>query len=462
MKRLTLTLTLALLSFAALAQQGIQFIEGNWKQVLAQAKAENKLVFVDVYTSWCGPCKLMAAEVFPMENVGKLFNASFVNYKFDAEKGEGVALAKQYGVRSYPTYLFVDGDGKLVYRTSGYMPAEPFLKEAETALKERNDPKPLVAWQEGYEKGNRDTDFLIGYMKKRALSKLPSADLIEELMPKLSASQLLDKEILSAVYFTDPTFQVIPGGEGFNYLFNNREKLDSLDAVKYALGILETGIRNYFQKNIIEQERADQLPVMIDSYRKLLVASEVNEAEQTAIAKATVMQYYNGIHDVDKLQAAAIDYVDNGLMKTGIPDKIASDKKTFENYMKPYLEGTTDSLADPNYAMMKRLMRHQEMSGVSYSLRDAAEYIYNQSEDSKMLARATEWAKQANSYFPHFSSATVYAGLLLKTGNQAQAIKEMEIACQDSFLSGAEEVKKRLEASLESIRQGQAPHSLWR
>ncbi len=462
MKRLIGTMMLIMAFFVASAQQGIQFMEGTWSQVLARAKAENKLVFVDVYTSWCGPCKLMAAEVFPMENVGQLFNASFVNYKFDAEKGEGVALAKQYGVRSYPTYLFVDGDGKLVYRTSGYMPAAPFLKEAETALQERNDPKPLVVWQEEYEQGNRDTDFLIGYMKKRGLSKLPSADLIEELLPKLSASQLLDKEILGAVYFTDPTFQVIPGGEGFNYLYNNREKLDSLDAVKYALGILETGIRNYFQKNIIEQERADQVPVMIASYRKLLVASDVNLAEQEAIAKATIMQYYNGIHEVDKLQAAAIDYVDNGLMKTGISDKIASDKKTFEDYMKPYLEGKTDSVSDPNFVMMKRLMRHQEMSGLSYSLRDAAEYIYNQSTDPKMLKRATGWAKQANTYFPHFSSAAVYAGLLLKTGNQTQAVKEMEIACQDNFLSGAEEVKKRLETSLESIRKGEAPQSLWR
>lgn len=455
-------LTLSLLCFVAIGQQGIQFVEGNWKQVLAQAKAENKLVFVDVYTSWCGPCKLMAAEVFPMENVGKLFNTSFVNYKFDAEKGEGVELAKQYGVRSYPTYLFVDSDGKLVYRTSGYMPAAPFLKEAEIALQERNDPKPLVVWQEEYDKGTRATDFLIGYMKKRALSKLPSPDIIEELIPKLSKSQLLDKEILGAIYFSDPNFQIVPGGQGFNYLFENRKELDSLGAVKYALGILETGIRNYFRKNIIDQERAEQLPILIASYRKLLIASDINMAEQDATAKGLMMQYYNGINEIDKLSAAAIDYVDNGLMKTGITEKIASDKQIFDNYMKPYLEGKSDSLTAPNYAMMKRLMRHKEMSGLSYSLRDAAEYIYNQSDDQKMLRRATEWAKQANSYFPHFSSAAVYAGLLLKTGNQAQAITAMETACQDNFLSGAEEVKKRLEASLESIRKGQAPQSLWR
>ncbi|ERJ57946.1 thioredoxin family protein [Sphingobacterium paucimobilis] len=462
MKRLTLTLTMAVIAFAACAQQGIQFVEGTWNEILTKAKTADKLIFIDVYTSWCGPCKLMAAETFPLESVGNLFNTSFVNYKIDAEKGEGIDIAKQYGVRSYPTYLFIDGDGKLVYRTSGYMPAVPFLKEANIALQEKNDPKPLVVWQEEYEKGNRDTEFLIGYMKKRALSKLASPEIIEELVPKLSPTQLMDKEILGAIYFADPTVQIVPGGHGFNYLYDNREKLDSLDLVKYALGILETGINNYFQKNIIVQEREDQLPVMITSYRKLLKASDVNDAEQTATAKGVVMKYYNGTNQVEKLATAAIDYVDNGLMKTDVPKKIESDKKAFEEFMKPYVEGKADSLTDPNYTMMKRLMRNQEMGNLSYSLRDAAEYIYHQSEDPKMLKRATEWARQANSYFPHFSSAAVYAGLLLKNGNQTEAVKQMEIACQDSFLAGAEEVKNRLEASLSSIRKGEAPRSLWK
>src|SRR5690606_9477080 len=88
-------------------QEGMRFAEGPWKDVLARARQEGKLVFVDVYTSWCGPCKKMAAEVFPQKQVGDVFNASFINYKIDAEKGEGIDIARTYAVKAYPTYLFV-------------------------------------------------------------------------------------------------------------------------------------------------------------------------------------------------------------------------------------------------------------------------------------------------------------------------------------------------------------------
>jgi thiol:disulfide interchange protein len=137
------------------AGDGIQFNQGSWKEVLAQAKRENKLIFIDVYTSWCGPCKKMAAEVFPLKEVGNLFNTSFVNYKMNAEKGEGIALAKQFGVSAYPTYLFVNGDGALIYRTGSYMPGNAFLQEAAIALKEKDDPKPIVKWETEYNFGNR-------------------------------------------------------------------------------------------------------------------------------------------------------------------------------------------------------------------------------------------------------------------------------------------------------------------
>ena len=78
-------LSFLLFCTGALFAQGINFDHGTWKEVLAKAKAEDKLVFVDVYTSWCGPCKKMAAEVFPLADVGQLFNPNFVNYKIDAE-----------------------------------------------------------------------------------------------------------------------------------------------------------------------------------------------------------------------------------------------------------------------------------------------------------------------------------------------------------------------------------------
>ena len=107
MRRILFTIAILLFSWNVFSQ-GIQFETGSWKEVLQKAKQENKLVFVDLYTTWCGPCKKMAAETFPQQTVGDYFNKNFVNYKIDAEKGEGPGLAGKYEVSAYPTLVFVN------------------------------------------------------------------------------------------------------------------------------------------------------------------------------------------------------------------------------------------------------------------------------------------------------------------------------------------------------------------
>lgn len=87
--------------------------------VLEAAKAENKLVFVDFYTNWCLPCKLMDEDVFTDEEFAEYMNANFINYKVDAEKANGPNLALIYQVMAFPTLLFLDGDGKVLVRKVG-------------------------------------------------------------------------------------------------------------------------------------------------------------------------------------------------------------------------------------------------------------------------------------------------------------------------------------------------------
>ena len=77
----------------ARAQDGIQFESGTWSQVKEKAQREKKVIFVDVYTSWCIPCKKMVKEVFVLPEVGQRFNKDFINYKIDAEKGEEKAAS---------------------------------------------------------------------------------------------------------------------------------------------------------------------------------------------------------------------------------------------------------------------------------------------------------------------------------------------------------------------------------
>jgi thioredoxin 1 len=105
----------------AMGKEGIAFTTGKWQDVLAKAKKSGKYIFVDAYTSWCGPCKLLKSKTFKEEKAADYFNAHFVNYTLDMEKGEGISLAEQWAVTAYPTLLFFNPNGKLVMRQVGFV-----------------------------------------------------------------------------------------------------------------------------------------------------------------------------------------------------------------------------------------------------------------------------------------------------------------------------------------------------
>jgi thiol:disulfide interchange protein len=115
-------------------ETGIAFHEGTWEEALQKAKAEGKPVFLDVYASWCGPCKMLKARTFTNEKVGEFYNAHFINVAVDGEKGEGLELARKYKVRGYPTLLFIDSEGKVIAQTAGYRNPKQFIQIGEQVI----------------------------------------------------------------------------------------------------------------------------------------------------------------------------------------------------------------------------------------------------------------------------------------------------------------------------------------
>lgn len=134
-----LAFTAALLfTFAAYAQDGVKWEKGTLQEALEKAKNnENGInrVFLDCYTSWCGPCKFMSENVFTTKEAGDYFNSRFVNIKIDMEKGEGIDIAKKYNIKAYPTFLILDPDGKVVGRVVGGGKLEDFTAKVEKAIK---------------------------------------------------------------------------------------------------------------------------------------------------------------------------------------------------------------------------------------------------------------------------------------------------------------------------------------
>ena len=146
MKRVLYLLFLAPLGLMA-QDKGVNFEhELSWKEVQAKAKAENKYIFIDCFTTWCGPCKYMAANVFPQQEVGDFFNAKFVRVKVQMDNTPGDAdhikswyddadkIAKDYSIMAYPTFLYFTPDGKLVHRVVGGGEAKDFIARSANAL----------------------------------------------------------------------------------------------------------------------------------------------------------------------------------------------------------------------------------------------------------------------------------------------------------------------------------------
>lgn len=164
MKKILL-LSIVLLTFTKLAtaQEGVRFENITLDQALAAAKESGKLVFVDCYTSWCGPCKKLSSEVFPQKVVGDYINERFVSVKYDVEKEEYKFIAKQYEVKAYPTMLILSSNGEVMDKILGYKTADKLIQSIENSF---DRERSLAGLKEKYQAGNMDKLKLVEYYQK--------------------------------------------------------------------------------------------------------------------------------------------------------------------------------------------------------------------------------------------------------------------------------------------------------
>jgi thiol-disulfide isomerase/thioredoxin len=206
--------------FRRAATVGVYWENYTLEQALGVAKANKKLVFVDCYTTWCGPCKHMADNVFPRPEVGEFFNKNFVNVKYDMEAGDGPEIAKRYRVRAYPTFLILNPDGTIRHKILGS--TEEIIQEAEKGLDETQASGTL---DKKYDEGNRDKAFLIGYAK--SLVDLYDAERAREVCAELD-KLLSDEERTSSDYwfmYEDNTLAA-KDSENFKYLLAHKKAFE--------------------------------------------------------------------------------------------------------------------------------------------------------------------------------------------------------------------------------------------
>ena len=397
--------------------QGIEFEHGTWKEVLEKAKQTNRPIFIDVYTSWCSPCKQMSKNIFPLAEVGKVYNANFICYQIDAEKGDGIQIAKKYEVKSYPTYLFIKADGTLFSRALGSMEAEKFIALSKTAIADMNDPKPLSEWEKEYIVKKNDAKFLLDYINKLLKLGKPIMQLFDEYLALQPNDQRASNEIIE-IYQKESNNITINSLAFKNLQDNTALFLPKLGGYVYMfmIGTIENSFRQ-----ACKSKNEQLLQKVVDANEKLPKTPQKKSKEEL------YMNYYLKTNDLDKYMKYATIYCDASLMTISSDSIAKTDKKVLQLFetQRNALIGKIDST---QLAQLKDGMAHATRNKYSQALNSVAWDYFEKVADTKALENALRWSKRSLEIYPdNHMFIDTYANLLYKLGRNEDAIvKERE------------------------------------
>jgi thiol-disulfide isomerase/thioredoxin len=287
-----------------IVKEGTRWLEfDTFADALAAAESEGKPIFLDCYTSWCGPCKQMATRVFPQKEIGDFLNERFVCIKIDMEKGEGPDLAERYGVRVYPTYLVIDPNGDMRHKVIGAIEGAGFIGVISEAF---DDQKALGLKIDRFNAGERDREFMFNLTN--SLSRIydeRAATVANELFRSLSDEERLspDNWMLFAKADLSPS-----GSESDRYLHAN------IDAFRNSIGrnnVDERVSKPYLDKLRAVVARQDKTTTVADIDRMIEEMDALNlNIEKVLIVHANaaklVLQGDMGVNGYKKL---ASDFV---------------------------------------------------------------------------------------------------------------------------------------------------------
>ncbi|HXH99196.1 MAG TPA: thioredoxin fold domain-containing protein [Sphingobacteriaceae bacterium] len=425
MEKLLIIALILISSFVkAQEERGIKFEQGlTWAQIKEKARIENKYIFLDGYTTWCGPCKMMAKEIFPQASVGKFFNRNFINVavQFDKTKNDNAEikswykdaeiLQETYKVSSYPTYLFFNPKGELVHTILGASAtAADFISKAKVAL---SPDKQHYTLKRQYEAGKKDPDFLLLLINTAQLAN--DNKFIPVVINEYLAIQqdLLTEEnikflLLSTTKSTDP---------GFPILRDYAAKVDSIG---------ERGKSTDMINDIVFDEIV--LPYLRDGGIKtihgpmVVYSGSLNENINWAEIKQKVDIKYPQLSE----------------------EIIMSAKPVYYSWLKNW----------PAFReSVSAYVSKYESRISSVKLNSYARTILTNSEDLNFVNSALDWSKKTLLVAPkNISFLFTYANLLYKSGNKEDAIKNLQEAVNLSggVNDGISETIKKMENGLKT------------
>jgi thioredoxin-related protein len=411
MKKLFLLLSF-IPSILSAQDKGIHFEHGlSWQQVQAKAKTENKYVFMDCFTTWCGPCRFMSANIFPLQDVGDSMNAHFISVavQLDTTAGDnaeikswyqsGHDITQQYKVQVYPTYLIFDANGKIVHRFVGSSDAHAFLSRVATAL---NPETQYYTMLDQYKAGKKDTAFLhsLALTAADAYDLETAGTIANEYIA--AQSNLYTKSNLDFI----GRFTHSSKDKGFDLLLNHGDKVDAV------MGI---GASDKIVRDIILSEEV--FPKIFG--KKIQSPKELPEPDWTAIQSAIQTKYPAHVKEI-MAYSKIVFYQNKGDWNNFAPAVVA--------YMKLYGNTVSDN-----------------------QLNDFAWNVFLNCSDMTCVAEALDWSKRSFEKEHNPAFIDTYANILYKMGKKDEAIQWEGKALSLS----AESDKKGYQETIDKMKKGE-------
>ena len=363
-------------------KDGIKFEKDNWENTLAKAKAENKIVFVDAYTTWCGPCKKMDAKTFPDKKVGDFYNKNFINIKVDAEKGDGLGIAEKYKVNSYPTLFFVNSDAELVHSSVGAKNPEELINLGELVVTMVKDPKKsFLAMEKRYKDGERGSEFLMSY-----------------------AYVLLDREM------------------NYNQVFNDYVKTQSdlltSDNIKFISNFTRDSSSPYYEfmiKHKVEFDKVVGKEVIDEIFTTILFGEAMFKIKTEAdfdILEKDLLKVFNEQEAKENLDYFKTHYYFNytQMAKIQKSDKYLIYKKKFFLSSVALVEG-------------HEIQDSEELNQYAFLIAELAS-----ADDKEILEKALVWVKKSMDQDVNFANADTRALICYKLSKNEESRKYAELA----------------------------------
>lgn len=279
--------------------EGIRFFEGSWEETLKEAKRLDRIIFVDAYAVWCGPCKKMAAEVFTDGKVGEFYNKNFVNLKLDAEKGDGLKFQEKYPISAFPTLFFIDHNGEVVQQVRGAQSIEGFLELGKKALGKLDRSSQFA---EAYENGNREPELILNYI--RALNKAGKPSL------KIANDYLRTQKDLSTSFNLSFILEAAVESDSriFDLLIQYRKAIEAAENPQVVSERIQQAIEASAQKAVTFRDRA----LLEEAFAKM---KKYCPEKAPSFVLTQELEYWSALGDADKYLAACQAYAKKEISK---------------------------------------------------------------------------------------------------------------------------------------------------